>query len=170
MSPSPGALLHCWRIFEADPLRPMLLADTTAFVSAQDFLNAVGNSIVPFLARVDGNPAGFAWLYDIAMVPPKMTPLSAFVAVYVLPAYRVAHLVRQCFEAFLSQVRSFGVEHLWAEVRCDNLVSQYALRFCGFQQVATLPSWKRYVGVWQNMMLYHLALRDEVSPQRRGDQ
>ena len=57
ISPSPGALLHCWRIFEADPMRPMLLADTTPFVSAQHFLNAVGSSIVPFLAHADGEPA-----------------------------------------------------------------------------------------------------------------
>ncbi len=87
-APSPSLLLYCWRAFEADPLRPMLLADTTAFVSAQHFLNAIGTSIVPFLAHVDGEPAALAWLYDIAMLPPKMTPLSAFVAVYILPPYR----------------------------------------------------------------------------------
>lgn len=164
MSPSPNALLHCWRIFEADPLRPMLLADTTTFVSAQHFLNAVGNSIVPFLARVGGNPAAIAWLYDIAMVPPKMTPVSAFVAVYVLLDYRTCHLIRQCAEAFLTQVRDYGVKHLWAEARCDNLQSRYALRACGFEKIVMLPSWKRYAGVWQNMELYHLPLGP------RGDQ
>ena len=158
MSPSRDALLHCWRIFEVDPLRPMLLADTTAFVSAQHFLAAVGSSIVPFLAYVDGEPAGIAWLYDIAMLPPKMTPLSAFVAVYVLPGYRNAHLVRQCSKAFLAQVRDYGVVHLWAEARCDNLPSQYALRACGFKRIAMLPSWKRYASVWHDINLYHLPL------------
>ena len=157
-NPSHADLLHCWQVFGTDPLRPMLLADTTAFVSAQHFLAAVGSSIVPLLARVDGEPAGMAWLYDIAMLPPKMTPLSAFVAIYVLPAYRGEHLVRQCAEAFFDQVRAYGVAHLWAEVRCDNLLSQYALRACGFEKVATLPSWKRYAGVWQDMKLYRLPL------------
>ena len=158
MSPLASDLLHCWRIFEADPLRPMLLADTTAFVSAQHFLAAAGNTIVPFLASVNGELAGIAWLYDIAMLPPKMTPLSAFVAVYVLPGYRNAHIVRQCYEAFLLQVRDYGVKHLWAEARCDNSQSQYALRACGFKKVATLPAWKRYAGLWQDMALYHLPL------------
>lgn len=165
-APSPSLMLYCWRAFEADPLRSMLLADTTAFVSAQHFLNAVGTSIVPFLACVDGKPAALAWLYDIAMLPPKMTPLSAFVAVYVLPAFRGEHLVRQCAEAFLDQVRKYGTAHLWAEVRCDNLPSQYALRACGFEKVATVPSWKRYAGAWQDMKLYHLPLAyiAETSP------
>ena len=157
-NPSYADLLYCWKEFEIDPLRPMLLADTTAFVSAQHFLAAVGSSIIPFFAYVDGEPAGLAWRYDIAMLPPKMTPLSAFVAVYVLPDYRGAHLVRQCAAAFLVQVRDYGVEHLWAEVRCDNLLSQYALRACGFEKVAALPSWKRYQGQWQDMKLYHLPI------------
>ena len=155
-APSYVDLLYCWQMFEADHLRPMLLADTTAFISAQHFLAAVGSSIIPFLARVNEEPAAIAWLYDIAMLPPKMTPLSAFVAVYVLPAYRSAHLVRQCAKAFLIQVHNHGIAHLWAEVRCDNLPSQYAIRACKFKKVATLPAWKRYAGVWHDMKLYHL--------------
>ena len=83
-NPSSADIRQIWGHIEADPLRPMFLADTTTFVSAQHFLNAVGNSIVPFLAYVDGEPTALAWLYNIAMVPPKMRPLSAWLAVYVL--------------------------------------------------------------------------------------
>ena len=158
ISPSPGALLHCWRIFEADPMRPMLLADTTPFVSAQHFLNAVGSSIVPFLAHADGEPAALAWLYDIAMLPPKMTPLSAFLAVYVLPEFRSHGVISACLAPFLAWAREQEIEHLWGEVRVDNVASRIALSMAGFTQTAILPSWKRYANIWQDMALYHLPL------------
>lgn len=157
-TPSADILRQLWRHVESDPLRPMLLADTTAFLSPQHFLAAVGNTILPFVAFVDGEPAVLAWLYDVAMVPPKMTPISAFLALYVVALFRQQQVWQQCADEFLTHVRSYGLAHLWAEVRVDNLASQYALRASGFEQVATLPSWKRYQGEWHDMKLYHLSL------------
>lgn len=163
-TPSSTDIRHFWAQIEADPLRAMLLADTTTFLSAQHFLAAVGNTILPFMASVDGEPAILAWLYNIDMVPPKMTPISAWVALYVLGPFRGRQVWYPCAEAFFTQVRGYGIEHLWAESRVDNLASQYVLRVSGFDHVATVPSWKRYGGVWHDMCLYHLLLN------RRGDQ
>ena len=157
-APSTETLRLLWNQFEADPLRPMLLADTSTFLSAHHFLAAVGNSILPFVPRIDGELAGIAWLYNVAMVPPKMTIVSAFLAVYVLPAFRFKHMLHQCASEFLDMIRGYGLEHLWAEVRTDNMPPQYLLRTCGFEYVAVLPSWKRYGGLWQDMTLYHCAL------------
>ena len=158
VAPSVETLRLLWQQFERDPLRPMLLADTTAFLSAQHFCAAVGNTILPFVPHVDGAPAGMAWLYDVAMVTPKMIPVSAFLAVYVLEAFRSKNIIHECASEFLDIVRGYGLEQLWAEVRTDNVAPQYALRTFGFEQVAVLPSWKRYGGVWQNMVLYRRTL------------
>ena len=157
-TPSPAFLLHCWQVFETDPLRPMLLADTTTFVSAQHFLAAIGHSIVPVVAMADGIPVALAWLYNIAMVPPKMTPLSAFVAAYVLPAFRHQGVIQACMVPFIRWAKGQGVEQLWGETRLDNTASRIALSMAGFAQAAILPSWKRYAGRWQDMALYHLPL------------
>lgn len=156
-SPSVADLIPCWQALEADPLRAMLLADTTTFLSVRHFLAAVGSTIIPFVACADGEPAAIAWLYNVAMVPPKMTPISAFVAVYTLPAFRHQHVVTQCADEFLQVIKEYGVEHLWAEVRIDNLPSRQALLACGFQYLVVLPAWKRYQGVWHDMALYHLS-------------
>ena len=144
----------------------MLLADTTTFLSDKHFLAAVGDTILPFVASVEGAPAALAWLYNIAMVPPKMTPLSAWLAVYVLAPFRGSQVWLQCKEVFFTSIRTFGLEHLWAEVRVDNRASQYALHASGFTHVATVPSWKRYAGVWQDMQLYYLSSADiaDVEP------
>mgnify|MGYP001592427994 CR=1 FL=1 len=157
-APSTETLRLLWHQFEADPLRPMLLADTSTFLSAPHFLAAVGNSILPFVPCIDGEPVGIAWLYNIAMVPPKMTMVSGFVAAYVLPQFRSKHILHQCASDFLNIVRGYGLEHLWAEVRTDNMSPQYLLRACGFDYVATLPAWKRYDGIWQDMALFHRCL------------
>jgi L-amino acid N-acyltransferase YncA len=156
--PSPATLQGLWQQFEADPLRSSLLADTSTFLSAQHFIAAVGHSILPFVAYVDEEPTGIAWLYDIAMVPPKMTPVSAFLAVYVLPLFRRQHIVRQHVAGLFDIMRGYGLAHLWAEVRSDNLPSQAMAIACGFEKVATLPTWKRYQGQWQDMYVYHLPL------------
>lgn len=157
-APSADILRQLWRHVESDPLRPMLLSDTTTFLSAQHFLVAVGSSILPFVASVDGEPAALAWLYNIAMVPPKMMPISAFLAVYLLPDFRQRHIVTQCADEFLRVIKGYGVEQLWAEVRIDNLPSRKALLACGLQYLVVLPTWKRYQGVWHDMALYHLSL------------
>ena len=157
-APPAETLRHLWQQFEEDPLRAVLLADTSTFLSARHFIAAVGQSIIPFVASVDGEPAGISWLYNIAMAPPKMTPISAFTAGYVLPQFRDAHLRRECNKAYISLVQTYGIEHLWAEVRTDNLAAHYALRASGFKKTALLPSWKRYKGQWKNMILYHLPI------------
>ena len=157
-APSAADIRHIWAQIETDPLRPMLLADTTTFLSSRHFLAAVGNTILPFVAFVDGDPVALAWLYNIAMAPPKMTALSAWLAFYALAQFRGSQIWLQGKDAFLASVRTYGLEHLWAEVRLDNLASQYVLRVSGFTHVATVPSWKRYQGQWHDMQLYHLPL------------
>lgn len=155
-APSTETLRLLWNQFEADPLRPMLLADTSTFLSAPHFLAAVGNNILPFVINVYGEPAGVFWLSRIAMVPPKMTMVSAFLAVYVLPAFRSKNIVNQSLSALLDIASGYGMEHLWAEVRIDNIPPQHALSKGGFTYVATLPSWERYAGVWHDIALYHM--------------
>jgi ribosomal protein S18 acetylase RimI-like enzyme len=136
----------------------MLLDDTTTFLSAQHFIAAVGHSILPFVSYVDEEPAGIAWLYNIAMAPPKMTPISAFTAGYVLPQFRAAHLRKKYEKAYMALIHEYGITHLWAETRTDNMLARHSLRASGFHRIAILPCWKRYRGKWMDMVLYHLSL------------
>lgn len=160
-NPTPAEIAACWAKIDADPQRAQTLSDT-GWQSAEDFLACAGATMVPCIAYMGHDPAALLWLTNLALLPPRMQPLSAHLGLYLLPPWQAVPISPPCAAVIQDGLRAYGFAHLWAFVPCGALAYMQALEACGFVCEATVPQWERYGGVWCASDIYHLRLeRDE---------
>lgn len=156
MEPDPSLemLSLCWDAIDADPHRNVYLSDT-ALQNVGEMVAAMGDTIVPCVALMRDDPAALIWLSHVALAGEHLVPVSAYLNMYLMPAWRERPVSPECAAIIVESMRKYGIEHLWSFVRRDHLDTRRVLDTCQFTYVATLPQWERYEGVWHDAMVYH---------------
>lgn len=152
-NPTTTMVYDCWDKITSDSDRAQYLADTHP-QSGAEFVAICGETILPCVAYMRDDPAALLWLFDIALVVPQMTPLSAQIGMYILPEWRDRSISPECAEVMRDALASYGFAHLSALVRLDDDAARDAMDACQFTYHARLPRWQRYGGVWHNMGMY----------------
>ena len=152
-TPTATMIYDCWDKIDADPAREVFLADTHPH-SAVEFLALSGTMIVPCIAFMRHDPAALIWLSQILLLTPKMTPFSAQLHLYLLPAWRGRAISPPCAALFREGLASYGFRHLAAAVRLDDVETLRALDACDFTRQGILPRWQCYAGIWHDIAIY----------------
>jgi len=91
-------------------------SDRAAFVeSFRGWVVAHESTHLPFLATVDGQPVGMAWLMTAERVPGPTQPrrrCGDVQSVYVVPELRGSGVGTALLEAVLTEARRLGMEHV----------------------------------------------------------
>ena len=152
-NPSIDVLAACWERIDADPQRSVYLSDT-ALQNVVEMVAAMGDTIVPCVAFMRDDPAALIWLSHVALAGPHIVPVSAYLNIYLMPAWRERPVSPECAAIIVDGLRSYGIEHLWSFVRRDHIHTKPVLDMCHFSYIATLPKWERYANAWHDAAVY----------------